>query len=519
MKARLLFADADLDADAELPPHAEDLIADLGLKVLLDVMAGRDETLRKIVTVTLLRPLTNPQAVLYRQQVLADCLAAPEVAIGLHQLARETIAAEREIDRWFFMRRPEPLLRRSVNALGMLTGRLRALRDLAAEHAHRVRSPGFRNLFTMLASELDEDYLAEVDHRVYQLRMANGMLVSARLGGQHQSVDLKLRDLPEQRRAFIRRPVVKRPSYSYTVADRDEASTQALADLRDRVMDEAANAAAQSVDHVVSFFAALRDELSFYLAAMRLHAALAELDVPMCTPEVLPIAQVAHAAAGLVDPALALTSRTAPVGGHLDAVGKQLVVITGANRGGKSTFLRAVGIAAVLAGAGLFVTAERFTTSLHSGVFCHFRREEDSELRSGKLDEELRRMQRIADVIAPGALLLCNESFSATNEAEGSELARQVVAALAHLGVTVCYVTHLYDFAHRTAMSGQPPAVFLRAERGEGGHRPFTLAPGDPLPTSYGADVFRRVFGTDPVASASSAGASVDGESGRGCIG
>jgi DNA mismatch repair ATPase MutS len=380
----------------------------------------------------------------------------------------------------------------------MLLERLRAMRDFAAEHAHRVSSPAFRALFAMLERELADDYLAEVEHRIQQLRMASGMLISARLGNQNESIDLVLRDLPEQRRAMFRRPVVKKPSYSFTIPDRDEASTQALSDIRDRVTDEAANAAAQSADHVLSFFAALRDELSFYLAAMRLHDTLAQLGVPVCLPQVHPVAPPTHTAAGLADPALALTSRAAPVGNDLDAAGKHLVVITGANRGGKSTFLRAVGIGALMSGAGLFVAAERFATSLHSGVFCHYRREEDAQLRSGKLDEELRRMQSIAAAIAPGALLLCNESFSATNEAEGSELARQVVAAFADVGVTVCYVTHLYHFAHTVAVSGTPPAVFLRAERGDAGQRPFTLLPGDPLPTSYGADVFRRVFGTAP---------------------
>lgn len=498
MKAHLLFADADLDVDAALPPHADDLIADLGLDVLLEVMAGADKTARKITATVLLNPLTDPEMVVYRQQVLADCLAAPDMAAGLYQLARDTIEGERHIDRWFFLRRPEPLLHRSVSVLAMLLERLRAMRAFALEHAHRVHSPAFRTLFAMLERELSDDYLAEVEHRIQQLRMATGMLISARLGNQNESIDLVLRDLPEQRRAMFRRPVVKKPSYSYTIPDRDEASTQALSDIRDRVTDEAANAAAQSADHVLSFFAALRDELSFYLAAMRLHGALTELGVPVSLPQAHPVSPPTHAATGLADPALALTSRSAPVGNDLDAAGKQLVVITGANRGGKSTFLRAVGIAALMTGAGLFVAAQRFTTSLHSGVFCHYRREEDVQLRSGKLDEELRRMQAIAAAITPGALLLCNESFSATNEAEGSELARQVVAAFTDVAVTVCYVTHLYHFAHTVAVSGTPPAVFLRAERGEDGQRPFTLLPGDPLPTSYGVDVFRRVFGTDP---------------------
>jgi DNA mismatch repair ATPase MutS len=113
---------------------------------------------------------------------------------------------------------------------------------------------------------------------------------------------------------------------------------------------------------------------------------------------------------------------------------------------------------------------------------------------SGKLDEELRRMSAIADAIRPASLLLCNESFAATNEREGSEIARQVIRALIESGVTVCFVTHLYSFAQGWDRPGQNDVLFLRAERQPDGQRTFRLVAGRPLPTSHGEDVYRRIF-------------------------
>ena len=52
-------------------------------------------------------------------------------------------------------------------------------------------------------------------------------------------------------------------------------------------------------------------------------------------------------------------------------------------------------------------------------------------MKSGKFDEELSRMNDIANVVTPNALILFNELFAATNEREGSEIARQIVSALA----------------------------------------------------------------------------------------
>jgi hypothetical protein len=48
-------------------------------------------------------------------------------------------------------------------------------------------------------------------------------------------------------------------------------------------------------------------------------------------------------------------------------------------------------------------------------------------MESGKLDEELRRMNGIVGWLAPGCLLLCNQSFLSTNEREGSEIALTAV--------------------------------------------------------------------------------------------
>jgi DNA mismatch repair ATPase MutS len=133
-----------------------------------------------------------------------------------------------------------------------------------------------------------------------------------------------------------------------------------------------------------------------------------------------------------------------------------------------------------------------------TGVFTHFKREEDATMTHGKLDEELGRMSAIADAIAPDGLLLCNESFASTNESEGAEIARQVVRAMTGSGVRTVFVTHLYDLASGLHEARSESALFLRAEREPDGHRTFRVLPGEPLPTSFGADSYRRIFGVEP---------------------
>ena len=76
-----------------------------------------------------------------------------------------------------------------------------------------------------------------------------------------------------------------------------------------------------------------------------------------------------------------------------------MIVITGANEGGKSTFLRSVGAAQLMMQAGMFVAAETFGANVRDGVFTHFNREEDATLTRGRLEEELARMSAIVEYI------------------------------------------------------------------------------------------------------------------------
>ncbi len=114
---------------------------------------------------------------------------------------------------------------------------------------------------------------------------------------------------------------------------------------------------------------------------------------------------------------------------------------------------------------------------------------------SGRLDEELARMSTIAEQISPRCLVLFNESFAATNEREGSEIGRQVVTALLEAGIRVFFVTHHFDLADSFLRQLPDSTLFLRAPWQPDGRRDFKLTGAEPLPTSYGVDIYYRIGG------------------------
>jgi hypothetical protein len=499
MKALLMYSDRDFEWQAELPSQAGDLIQDLGLDVLFRAMAGDDRYFLEVARRGVLCGLTEPEQVIYRQQAWTDCLNNADAVRAMYDLTVDTLAAKKKIFGWFSQWSPDTNLRYAVQLMELLVQALRALRQAAIQNLEAFESPAFRRFFQMLADELDDGYFAEIDDHLQRLKFRRGVFLSARLGKGNAAVDIVLRRPPNEKQHWTELILGPRDGRLwFELHPRDDAGHHALEELRGRGLNLVADALSQSADHVLSFLSQLRAELAFYLACLNLWASLDGRGGHSCLPAPRPRCETRLSARGLYDICLALAVEDQVVDNDLAADERRLVIVTGANQGGKSTFLRAVGLAQLLMQAGMFVPAEEFTANVASGVFTHFKREEDATMTRGKLDEELARMSQIVDRVRPGGLVLCNESFASTNEREGSDVGEDVIKALTEAGVKVLIVTHLHDLAerfHREAGSG---TLFLSAERLPDGRRTFKVREGQPLPTSFGRDVYERIFRDDP---------------------
>lgn len=496
MKVFLLYRDHDFDPEQPLPPQAAELTQDLALDTLFDAMSKGDKFLRQVAQRVLFAGADDPETVLYRQAILRDALDNPALVRQIYQITLEV--QERKRRNWLgvYGRSATSVLSGAVELLQMFVELLRELRSLADRHAGQFRSEGFTRFFAMVQAELDDRFFAEVEEHLKRLRFRDGVLISARLGPGNEAADYLLR-LPNPPRGGLAARLLpgRSPVYTFRLHPRDEHGGRALGEIKEQGLNSVANAVAQSADHIDSFFAVLRTELAFYVGCLNLAEQLAQLGAPIAFPEPAAVEARRLSGRGLYDPCLALTAQRRPVGNDVQADGKALAIVTGANQGGKSTFLRSVGLAQLMLQCGMFVAAEAYRASLCRGLFTHYRREEDATMTSGKLDEELARMSAIVDRLRPGALLLLNESFAATNEREGSEIARQIIRALVERGVRVFFVTHLYDFAQSWRRANQGQVLFLRAERLADGTRTFRMVEGEPLETSFGQDVYQAVFG------------------------
>jgi hypothetical protein len=494
VKAHLLFRDRDFDVTADLPANTDDLFRDLEITAVVQAMANDDKFRYDVSGRVLLASLTDPDDIRYRQRVLADCIAQPAIVRQMYEIAVGALADKRQVWGFWATQRPGSILSGAVSQLEVLIRRLRQLRQIADDHADKFASDGMVTLLRSLQADLDDEYFETLSAHLRQLRFRSGELISAQLGRDNSGINYVLRSGITRRGWKERVGIEPRSVYSFSIPPRDDAGAQALEDMTSRGLNLVANAAAQSADHVSSYFTMLRVELGFYVSCLDLHDQLTARGLPVTFPEPAGWSLAVFTCQDLRDTSLAL--RTASVTGNdVAADGKQLVIVTGANSGGKSTFLRSVGLARLMMQCGMFVTARSLRASTCAQIFTHFIREEDRDMVSGRLDEELKRMSAIASQLGPRSLVLFNESFAATNEREGSEIGRQVVRALLEADIGVFFVTHQFDFADSFRREQPDATLFLRAPRRPDGRRTYKLTVAEPLPTSYGQDIYWRIGG------------------------
>ncbi len=124
-----------------------------------------------------------------------------------------------------------------------------------------------------------------------------------------------------------------------------------------------------------------------------------------------------------------------------------IYILTGPNRGGKTTITQAAGLAFLLAQNGIYVPASDMNFVPCDNIFTHFPADENDTVDLGRLGEESKRLSQIFDVATDRSLILLNESFATTNVAEGLYIAKDVVKAMRYLGVRAIFNTHMHDLA------------------------------------------------------------------------
>lgn len=177
-------------------------------------------------------------------------------------------------------------------------------------------------------------------------------------------------------------------------------------------------------------------------------------------------------------------------------------ILTGANRGGKTTITVAVGLLYVFAQGGIYVPGTTFKYRPVDRIFTHFPADEDQTMDLGRLGEECKRFRELYEEATGNSLILLNETFSTTSFEEGYFIARDAVKAILSKGSRTIYNTHMHKLARDideiNAEVAGTGALGVKANaqslivRSDGGNRSFKIAVAPPEGMSFAEDIARK---------------------------
>lgn len=248
-------------------------------------------------------------------------------------------------------------------------------------------------------------------------------------------------------------------------------------------------------------FVALMPEIIFYIRFAELCDKIMQKNLPLCKAQIAPIEERSCHIEDLYNIKLAVKNVD---GDNIDIVtnefvfddDKRIYILTGPNRGGKTTITQAVGLAFLLAQNGIYVPASSMIFSPCDNIFTHFPADENDTVDLGRLGDESKRLSEIFESATQYSLLLLNESLATTNVAEGLYIAKDVVKAMRYLGTRAVFNTHMHDLARNLDKVNSEVEGDSRIESMvtgvENGNRSFKVFIAPPQGVSYARDIAQK---------------------------
>lgn len=427
------------------------------------VLASHEALISKQLLDTIRKIPTETQVVRYRQSILNDLANNNDLLNKLLEVA-EVFSGFRYAIKFTFERDPTlyNVLKRVEESQGIVDGLYGLLREMKRG---QLESEGLKAFREMLESLVDSDLFRAYEEDLKALKakeQIRAIKIGLNLDGNLKPVEAIVLTLEEEAYKFTRpgkalQRIVGHGIHEISLIPRRLFAPETVIPKENLTMLEKVIAPAMGQllkfidtfnDAILDVFEPLKYELSYYVLGKNMKDHLLANGYKVC--------QLAIDAKGpyyvkhLYNVNLAyhlITSKGTMVYNDLTWHNGEMSLLTGANRGGKTTYTQSLGQLYWLGLLGFYVGSEAASMPMIDGIYVHFPREESVAVQYGRLGEECQRFAKMFGKMTENSLLLMNETFSGTSHFESLEIAREALLAVAHIKASGIYNTHLHELA------------------------------------------------------------------------
>ena len=468
----------------ELGPAAQH---DLGVDQIAAAFTADQEQQREIRKL-LSQLLFDPDVISYRQEVVEDLIRNPELVERLASL----FPVIDSLVRFSFHKV------KGMNSLHEVTWRIGELRNIVdcieelgkifSEIEGRLDSQGFRTLKEEIGNiQNDPTYqnlVRELPDLLSKLRTSASITIGVNLDSSLrpvQAVLLSVNEEPFTEQSMLNKlfgirkdhegiallhSVPQRAvegSYAFPVPSElgwavEPMMVPLFSDLA-KVLEKTTIPIAKQLRRYTGvqsrLFTNLRQGLIFYLGAVRFIQRFQIQGLPVCRPRIAPredrVCEVKESYNVNLAWRHARTNEQNTLTKNDINLGRdgRILILTGPNQGGKTTYMQGAGIVQILAQVGCYVPGQQALISPVDNIFTHFPIEEKPESDTGRFGEEAMRLGKIFEQVTCHSLVLLNETLSSTSFGESLYLAQDIVRILRRIGNRAIYSTHLHELANQ----------------------------------------------------------------------
>ncbi|MDA8123059.1 MAG: DNA mismatch repair protein MutS [Deltaproteobacteria bacterium] len=434
---------------------APDFFFDLNLDQIIDaITAGKTEYDLKSF---FYMPLQDAEAITWRHEIMQDLDATPLLdnikafaqrmrAMREHLAQSGKMSCKLQKERWFLDAADIycDVVTRLAHDLSVAEPRSRGLLAFRKYVTLYAGSDSFTSLF-----QRTKKLIADLSAIHYTVLM-NGLRVEVRHYGGEPDYASEVTATFE----IFRQGAAKEYSFNFIDSPQmnsvEERIVALVALLHPDIFSALEQYCAENKDFQDRTIVTFDREIQFYVAYLEHTARVRNAGLKFCYPRVIRASKEVRSVQGFD---LALANNLIAEGGnvvcndfHLKD-GERIIVVSGPNQGGKTTFARTFGQLHYLASLGCPVPGTHAQLFLFDRLFTHFEKEENLKDLRGKLQDDLVRIHQILERATPNSIIVMNEVFMSTTLRDAVALSRKIADKIMALDLLCVWVTFIDELA------------------------------------------------------------------------